>query len=184
MPPPDLSICTARSLYMEQMLRGRQSSTPAGIEEPDDLHVQLISSGTGAFTGQCKSLWQHRNHFWKERGELFRRRPAERFRISAARQSSGWFHEPTRVNCITARIVSLPSVISLPPQVNWICRDYVTCLLMGGISFIPGQKSRILTQVIWSAGSDSLHAITLVCVCVCLQVCVCVCEPMLILSCK
>lgn len=68
------------------------------------------------------------------------------------------FHEPTRANCIPARIVLLPSLISLLPQVSWIERDYVTCPLMGGISFIPGQKSRTLTQVTWSAGSGNLHA--------------------------
>lgn len=49
------------------MLKGRQSSTPAGREEPDDLHMQLISSGTGAFTGRCDS----RNDLRKRRRNFY-----------------------------------------------------------------------------------------------------------------
>lgn len=133
------------------MLNGRQGSTSAEIKEPDHTHTLTHAEGS-ADVLQMPQMIQGRE------SELlytsFSQAPP---RLSCVTVRL-LFHEPTRANCIPARIVLLPSLISLLPQVSWIERDYVTCPLMGGISFIPGQKSRTLTQVTWSAGSGNLHA--------------------------
>lgn len=66
------------------MLKGRQSCTPAGREEPDDLHM-LISSLAQALVHSRDDATPEND----SKTEVLRRQSAEHFRVSAARQASG-----------------------------------------------------------------------------------------------
>lgn len=75
-----------------------------------------------------------------------------------------------RSNCVSSICNQLTASVQLDIPLH---QAYVTCVLMGGISFISGhgEKPRILTQVIWPA-EQSVCNNPGVCAHVCVRVCV------------